>query len=514
MKNIFNKILGIGVLTLLTACSNEQTENINDPTYVIQNAVIYDGTGGTPFIGSVSIKDGLIDQVGQINIGSNTEVYDAGGLALSPGFIDPHSHHDSKLMKQPASLSILGQGITTIVSGLDGMLNAYGDKFVSIQNNYDIFVKSPATVNVAFFAPHDTYRKIVMGDDHKRHATDVELNEMKSMLRRDMEAGALGLATGLEYEPSVYSNSLEVIELAKVAAEYGGRYSSHIRSEDVAVYPAIEEILTIAREANIPVNISHIKLAMYELHGQSVAAIETLNDARAEGLDVTADIYPYDGWQSVLSLLIPSRDYYDRVAAEYALSNIAEPDSIFIVSYQLNKTYEGKNLQQIADMENLKPVDLLMEILQSAEKAKIRVGVIGRNIGDEDIKNYMQWPYTAITTDGGIDDAHPRGQGTFPRVLGKYVREMGILSLPEAIRKMTSLTASNLGITTRGTIKAGLAADIVLFDPATITDHATFENSLQFSTGIDTVWVNGEIVYSNGVSTQARPGRILKREIH
>ncbi|MDG1859126.1 MAG: amidohydrolase family protein, partial [Emcibacteraceae bacterium] len=455
---------------------------------------------------------GLIDQIGEITVDSNAIIYDAKGLALSPGFIDPHSHHDSKLMKQPASLSMLAQGITTIVSGLDGGLDTYGDQFVSVQNNFDIFEKTPASVNLALFAPHNTYREMVMGDDAKRLATDEELNEMKALLHRDLQAGALGLATGLEYEPAIYSNTSEVIELAKIAAEYGGRYSSHIRSEDVAVYPAIEEVLTIAREANLPVNISHIKLAMYELHGQSTSAIELLNNARSEGLNVTADIYPYDGWQSVLGILIPSRDYQDREASEYALSNIAAPNTISIVSYSLNEEFEGKNLQQIAEMENKDPVDMLMEMLQSADKAGVRIGVIGRNIGDEDIKNFMQWPYTAITTDGGIDDAHPRGQGTYPRVLGKYVREMGILSLPEAIRKMTSLSASNLGITTRGIIKAGLAADLVLFNPETITDHATFENSLQFSTGIDSVWVNGEIAFREGASTQARPGQILKRE--
>ncbi|MDG1438655.1 MAG: D-aminoacylase, partial [Emcibacteraceae bacterium] len=492
--------------------ANDPVESVGEPDYVIQNAVIYDGLGGLPFAGDVSIKDGLIDQIGDISVGSNTEVYNAQGLALSPGFIDPHSHHDSKLMAQPASLSMLAQGITTIVSGLDGGLSTYGDQFISIQNNYDVFEKTPASVNIAFFAPHDTYREIVMGDDAKRLATDAELDEMKALLRRDMQAGAFGLSTGLEYEPSVYSDTSEVIELAKVAAEFGGRYSSHIRSEDVAMYPAIEVVLTVAREANLPVNISHIKLAMYELHGQSTAALKILNAAREEGLDVTADIYPYDGWQSVLGIMIPSRDYQDRNAAQYALSNIAAPDTISIVSYDLNQSYEGKNLQQIADMENKNPVDMLMEMLQNADKAGVRIGVIGSNIGDADIKNFMQWPYTAITTDGGINDAHPRGQGTFTRVLGKYVREMGVLSLPEAIRKMTSLTASNLGITTRGTIKTGLAADLVLFDPATISDHATFENSLQFSTGIDTVWVNGEISFTDGASTIARPGVTLKRE--
>jgi N-acyl-D-amino-acid deacylase len=513
---VINKLkiltLFCAIVILLTACGEQEENNEPLTSTFITNAVIYDGSGGDAVQGSVRIDEGLIIALGDLTPLQGEKTLDAGGLALAPGFIDPHSHHDRKIMEQRAPKSLLAQGITTFVSGLDGGLSTFGEPFISVQNNFDIFEKTPAAVNMALFAPHDTYRGIVMGDDIKRLVTDEELEKMKVMLRRDMEAGALGLATGLEYEPSVYSDAHEVIELAKVAAEYGGKYSSHIRSEDVAVYPAIEEVITIAREANIAANFSHIKVAMYELYGQSTNVIEMLNNAREEGLDITADVYPYDGWQSVLGITIPSRDYYDREAAEYALKSIIEPASVIITSHKTNPEYEGKTLAQIAIDKNVDPVDLLMSLLQQGEKEKFRIGVIGRNISEDDIKNFMHWPYTAITTDGGIDGDHPRGQGTFSRVLSRYVRDLDVLSLPEAIRRMTSLPASNLGLATRGMIKEGLAADLVLFDPDTIQDHATFAEPLQYSTGISAVWVNGAVVFKDGEPTDARPGKILKRE--
>lgn len=501
------------VLMLLCSCDfNEvnQKESLTS-SMLIKNAVIYNGSGEEPYTADVRIAGDVIKQIGTIEAYENETVLDANGLALAPGFIDPHSHHDTKLMKKRAPESALAQGITTIVSGLDGGASTFGDPFISIEHSMGVFEETPAAINLAYFAPHDTYREIVMGDDFKRTASLKELDQMKSMLRRDMEAGALGLSTGLEYEPSLYSNTKEVIALAKIAAEYGGKYSSHIRSEDIKVTEAIDEVLTIAREANIPANISHIKLAMYELYGSAPAVIDKLNKARDEGLIITADIYPYDGWKAPMAILMPARDYEDREAAEYALSSIASPASITISDYEGEPSYSGKNLSELAKEKNTDPVSLMMELLQRAERDNLRERVIGRNIGDKDIETFMKWPYTAITTDGGIDDSHPRGQGTFARVLARYVRDNNVISLSEAIRKMTSLPASNLGITDRGMIKEGYAADLVLFNPATIQDHATFEDSLKYSRGITAVWVNGEQVWMNEKATDARPGKIIRR---
>ncbi|MBL4680589.1 MAG: D-aminoacylase [Pseudomonadales bacterium] len=508
--------LTIGFCLLLLSSCGAQNDTADRQTpassWIIKNAVVYDGLGNEPVNADIRIENGIIAGIGRFDTQPNDNIWQADGLALAPGFIDPHSHHDTKLMQFPAPKSALAQGITTIVSGLDGGASTFGDRFISIAHNFSVFQKSPAAINLAYFAPHDTYREIVMGDDFKRAATPNELKQMEAMLRRDLEAGALGLSTGLEYEPSLYSKTEEIIELAKVTAQYGGKYSSHIRSEDIKVTEAIDEVLIIAREANIPANISHIKLAMYALHGNAALVIEKLSNARDEGLDITADVYPYDGWKAPMAILMPSRNYADRVVAEFGLNSIASPSSITITDYDGEPSYIGKTLAALAAEKNIDPVDLMMQLLQRAKKGNLKERVIGRNISEEDIQTFMKWSFTAITTDGGINDSHPRGQGAFSRVLAHYVREKNVLSLSDAIRKMTSLTANNLGIANRGIIKKGFAADLVLFNPDTIQDHATFENSLEYSTGIDAVWVNGELVWNKGAITNARPGQIIRRK--
>lgn len=512
-------LLGICLVSVFT-CSlieGEVKPLDTSSTWLIKNALIYDGTGSDPYRGNIRIEAGVIADIGVLSVSNSSakegdKIWDAKWMALSPGFIDPHSHHDSKLMEQPAPASLLAQGITTIISGLDGSSSKFGGAYISIADNMAHFEQNPAAINLGYFGPHNNYRSQVMGADAKRLATDEEIDRMGQLLTSDLEAGALGLSTGLEYEPAIYSNTSEVIALAKIAAAVGGKYSSHIRSEDVKVMEAFDEVFTVAREADIAANISHIKLAMYELYGSSVEFIDKLNSAREEGLDITADIYPYDGWQSTLSILIPSRDYYDRAAAEYALKSIAAPPTIIFADYEGRPLYVGKTLEEIAIMENADPVDLLMDLLQTAERDDLHESIIGRNIGGEDIENFMKWPYTVITTDGGIDGRHPRGQGSFAKVLASYVRDKGVLTLPEAIRKMTSLTASNLGLSHRGEIKQGYAADIVVFDPETIADHATFDDPLQYSTGVKAVWVNGTLVWENDKETGARPGQIVRRK--
>ncbi|WP_321397072.1 D-aminoacylase [Emcibacter sp.] len=474
-------------------------------SWLIRNAVIYDGTGGEPINGDLRISKGLIEAMGNLRPMPGERVWDAQGLALAPGFIDPHSHHDMGLLENPAPASVLAQGITTIVSGVDGMTE------VPVRQMFAEFEAHPAAVNLAAFGPHNNYRSMVMKDDFRRTATAAEVEVMKALLGADMEAGALGLATGVEYEPALYSDTAELVALARVAAKMGGRYTSHIRSEDIKFYEALEEIITIARDAGIPVNISHMKLAMAALWGQAPKVVERLNQARADGLDVTADIYPYDGWQTTMQVLLPERNLEDRKAYEYALTAIARPSTIIITLYEPNPSYVGKTLEEIALEEGVDPVDMLMKMMQTTAAGGGNEMIIGRNIGEEDIRTFMQWPYSSISSDGGIDDRHPRGQGAFPRVFARYVRELGVLSLPEAIRKMTSLTAQSLGLADRGLLKEGLAADLVLFDAATITDHATFTDPIQYSTGVQAVWVNGQLVWKDGQATESRPGRILRR---
>ncbi|MFP6808873.1 MAG: D-aminoacylase [Pseudomonadales bacterium] len=504
---------------LTSSCSITEVEIGPEETstsWLITNALIYDGTGAEAYAGDIRLRNGVITAIvigstGSVSAMEGEKIWDAKGMVLSPGFIDPHSHHDSKLMQQPAPASVLAQGITTIISGLDGFSSKFGDDYISIADNMAHFERNPAAINLGYFGPHNNYRSQVMGDDFKRPATEAEIVRMGLLLTSDLRAGALGLSTGLEYEPAIYSTINEVVALARIASAAGGKYSSHIRSEDVKVTEAFDEVFTVAREAKISVNISHIKLAMFELHGSSVEFINKLSSAREQGLDITADIYPYDGWQSTLSILIPSRDYYDRAAAAYALTSIAAPSTIIFAHYDGRPEYVGKTLEEIAITKNVDPVDLLMTLLQAAEKEDLYESIIGRNIGEQDITNFMRWPYTSITTDGGIDGRHPRGQGSFARVLAHYVREKEVLSLSEAIRKMTSLTASSLGISHRGEIKQGYAADVVVFDADMIADHATFDDPLQYSTGVKAVWVNGELVWEEGKETGARPGLIVRR---
>lgn len=512
IKKLGNLTFICAGLILLASCS-EQQENISVPTStLITNAVIYDGSGGDAIEGSVRIDNGLIAAFGELSALEGENVWDAAGLVLSPGFIDPHSHHDRLIIEQPAAPSLLAQGITTFVSGLDGSAGKFNMDYISIADNMAHIEQNPPAVNMAYFGPHNNYRSAVLGDDFTRNATNDEIEQMKVLLQADLDAGALGFSTGIEYEPAVYSNTEEVVELAKVASAAGGKYSSHIRSEDISVNAAFDEAVTIAREANISVNISHIKVAMTEKHGMSTAILDKLNAARAEGLDITADIYPYDGWQSTLAVLIPSRDYYDREAAEYALESLSVPSMIIFSNYEGRPEYTGKTLEEISIEAGVEPVDMLMDLLQNAAKNNLQQSIIGRNINEGDIENFITWPYSGITSDGGIDDRHPRGQGAFSRVLARYVRDQGVLSLSEAIRKMTSLSANTLGFSNRGLIKEGNIADLVVFDPATISDHGTFEDPVQYSTGVKAVWVGGEIVWENDAETGARPGKIIRRE--
>jgi len=262
-------------MIFLSSCSVNQLEEQSLETaslWLIKNALIYDGTGSDPYSADVRLRSGIIVEIGTLSetmrsVADNEQIWDAEGMALSPGFIDPHSHHDSKLMQYPAPASLLAQGITTIISGLDGYSSKFGDPFISIADNMNHFSKNPAAINLGYFGPHNNYRSKVMGEDYKRPATVSEIKQMGDLLALDLEAGALGLSTGLEYEPALYSSTGEVVALAKIAASMGAKYSSHIRSEDVKVTEAFDEVFTIAREANIPANLSHIKLAMYALYG-------------------------------------------------------------------------------------------------------------------------------------------------------------------------------------------------------------------------------------------------------
>jgi N-acyl-D-amino-acid deacylase len=339
---------------------------------------------------------------------------------------------------------------------------------------------------------------------------------MRELLRADMQAGALGLSTGLEYDPGIYSAPEEVVDLAKVSSSFGGRYISHIRSEDRHFWQAIDEIIAIGREARLPVQVSHIKLAMRSLWGRADSLVRVLDRARASGVDITADIYPYTYWQSTLTVLFPERDFENRTTAEFVLREISAPEGLLLARFDPDTTYVGRTVAQIAAARGTDPPATLMALIRESLALEKATGnssesVIGTSMDERDIERLLAWPFTNVCSDGGLAGRHPRGFGAFTRVLGEYTRARRILTLEDAIRKMTSLSAQNVGINARGRVAPGYYADLVLFDPATVRDQATPVQPQARSVGVRTVWVNGEIVYQDNASTGRHPGRVLRR---
>ncbi|MGH9465541.1 MAG: N-acyl-D-amino-acid deacylase family protein, partial [Thermoanaerobaculia bacterium] len=314
-----------------------------------------------------------------------------------------------------------------------------------------------------------------------------------------------------EYDPGIYSQTAELLALAGDVAAVNGRYISHIRSEDRYFEQAVEEILTIGREARLPVQISHFKLARRGLWGESAWFLARLERARAQGVEVTADVYPYEAWQSGLTVLFPGRDFTDRGAAEYALAEVAAPEDLLLTQFDPQPEWAGKTLAEIARGRGSDPAQTLMDLVALLLESDGDDSVIGRSMREEDIAALLAWPHTNVGSDGSGDSGHPRGWGAFPRVLRRYVRELGVLTLEQAVHKMTALAATHLGLPERGVIALGAPADLVLFDPVTVADRSTFAEPTLPATGIAAVWVNGVAVYRDGAATGARPGRVLRR---
>ena len=482
------------------------------PPVLIRGARVIDGTGEPSQRVSVRVVGDRIDAVGDLEPAPEDLVLDVEGLALAPGFIDTHSHGDRA---NPAILSeaegALSQGVTTFAGGPDG------DSIYPIAEFFGRLEASPSAANILSWVGHGTLREQVMGEDFRRPATEAEIEEMRELLKQEMASGAWGLSTGLEYDPGIYSTSEEVITLAREAASHGGRYTSHIRSEDRYFWDAVDEILRIGREAEIPVNITHIKLAMQSSHGKADELLEILTEARNNGIEVTADIYPYTYWQSTLTVLFPERDFQNLDAARFAVQEVALPDGMLIPRFAPEPALEGKTLAEISSLRGTEPAQTLMDLIAEAEAFQEETGeedvetVIAVSMSEPDIDALMRWPWTNICTDGDLWGSHPRGYGSFTRVLGRYVRDRKVLSLEEAIHKMTGLAASNLGLTDRGRIEPGMAADLVLFDPDTVLDRATTDYPHDVSQGIETVWVNGQVVWHDRATTGRHPGAVLRR---
>ena len=471
---------------------------------LIKNVNIIDGSGSERYLADVRIKKKRIEEIGQLERKNGEIIFQGNGLILSPGFIDTHSHADGDILSHPDALAAISQGITTVIIGQDGFSPYPLENF--IKNIEELGV----TINVGSYVGHNTIRDEILKENFQRTASENEVVLMANMLKNELSSGAIGLSTGLEYVPGIYSNRSEVITLAQVTADAGGRYISHIRSEDRWFEDAIDEIIEIGRSTKMPVQISHFKLAQKNLWYQAARILEKLDLAVKEGINITADLYPYEYWQSNMMVLLPERDPTDRNAVAFALDQIAPPEGIWLTRFDPEPNYVGKTIVEIAKERKTDSITTFMQLAQESQLMKEGSDmIIGTSMIEDDIRTLLLWEHTNVGSDGGLVDLHPRGMGSFTKILGKYVREEGLMNLEMAIRKMTGLAADHMGFTDRGYIQIGQMADLVLFDPDTVIDNATPESPDAISDGIFSVWVAGEQVLSNGAVTKARPGKFI-----
>ena len=494
----------------------------------IINGKIIDGTGNPWFTGDVGIKDGRITKIGNLENSNAKIIIDASELIVSPGFIDPHTHALRGIFDVPNAESSLLQGITTLTEGNDGA-SPY-----PIDEHYAAISERKISPNWSTFVGHGTIRRKVMGLSDRK-PTDEEITKMKELLHEAMQDGALGISTGLFYVPGSFAETDEIIELSKVVANYGGIYISHIREETSKLIDSVNETIRIGEESGIPVQITHHKVMGVENWGLSKESLRLVDEARARGIDVTIDQYPYTASQTGLKALIPQwaqEDGDDRmiqrikspetrnIIKNEVINKIlfgrggGHPKNIFISRNSWDPSMTGKNLAQLTQEAGLEPTpenaaEIVFDILE-----KGYVTAVYHAINPDDVDRIMQHPATAIGSDGplgifGEGTPHPRQYGAFARVLGYYVRDRRVLTLEQAIRKMSSQSAKRLGIQDRGLIATGFFADIAIFDPDKIKDKATFENPHQYAVGMKYVLVNGEIVVLDGKHTGNRPGKII-----
>ena len=517
------RIILLFVLILLITGSKAQY-NID---ILIKNGKIVDGTGNSWFYGDIAIDDGKIIQVGrQINIAASKTI-DAKGFIVAPGFIDVHTHIEGDEFRNPTANNFILDGVTTVVTGNCGSSN------VDLDDYFKKLDSLKTSVNVATLIGHNSVRRAVMGNAN-REPTEEELKQMEALVEQAMKSGAVGLSTGLIYIPGTYSKTNEIVRLAKVAGQFKGLYASHMRNEGDSVVQAINEALTIGREANLPVQISHFKVSGQQNWGRSNQTISMVQQARENGIDVTIDQYPYTASSTSLSTMLPGSllsDGQDSIIArlqnpeiqkqaiDYMLKNLKKRklkhfSYAVVASHRADSTYNGKSIEEINRMKGRKH--------KAKDEAKTVIdlmlaggaSMVFHGMSEKDIKNIMKYPYNMFASDASIriynqGVPHPRGYGTNARVLSKYVREEKVISLEEAIRRMTSLPAQKFSLRDRGILKQGMAADIVIFDEKSVKDLSTFSAPHQYSTGFKYVIVNGQLVVENDQHTGTRSGTIL-----
>jgi N-acyl-D-amino-acid deacylase len=492
------RITFVALITFLA-----QTIAGQQPGLLVRNAQVIDGTGGPPRRADVRVAGDAISEIeSSLTAHAGERVIDAEGKVLAPGFIDMHSHADRGLDETPDAESQVRQGITTAVVGQDGSSE------LPVADFYERMEHLHPSINFATSIGHGTVRRVVLGADFKRQATPAEIETMKVLVDRGMRDGAIGLSSGLEYDPGFYSTTEELIALGSVVARYGGIYSSHVRNENEGAFDAWREAIEIGRRNRIPVEISHIKLAVKPVWGRAAEGLRILDDARREGIQVMADWYPYTYWQSSMYVLIETRDFENRDAWAKGLDEIGGARNVLITNYRPDPSYNGLTLAQIAEKRGKDPVTTAIEMMRTAGPG---TGVIATSMSEDDLTTFVKSAQVLICSDGGLSGRHPRGYGTFPRVLAHYVRDLKALSLEEAVAKMTGRSAAQLGLSDRGVIAPGKKADLTIFDPATVQDRGVPGNAAQSPVGIDYVIVNGQVVLDSGKLTTARAGRGLKR---
>jgi N-acyl-D-amino-acid deacylase len=522
---------------------------------LIRGGTVIDGTGEPARRADVAIAGDRIEAIARLPDARAARVIDAAGHVVAPGFIDMHSHADFVLPGLPTADSLVHQGFTLAVAGNCGtspapfapahrqdIIDAAGLTVPALSWNWTTFrsyldglIHQGVSINVAPLVGHGTVRFLVMGAGNAPPTAD-QLRTMATEVRHAIDDGAIGLSTGLIYAPGMFADTDELVALARAAAAAGGFYASHIRGEGETLLPAIAEAIEVGRRAAVPVEVSHLKAAGRANWPKMARAIELIEAARAEGLDVTADMYPYPAGSTGLSVLLPPwahaggrepllarlADPADRarIRAELAGAGMARAggwDGILIAGCPARPEYEGRTLAHIAAELGLPPEEAVLAILgESNGDAEVVLFMMS----EENIALGLQRPWVMIGSDGegraaegpyGAGKPHPRNYGTCPRFLGHYVRDQGLLPLPEAIRKMTSLPAAKLGLRDRGRLAPGARADVVVFDPTVIADTATFAAPHRYPRGIPWVLVNGEPVIAGGRHTGRRPGRVLAR---
>lgn len=505
-----------------TSASTQTPERFD---LLIRNGRVYDGTGNPWLQMDIGITDDRIRAMGRLSTATATRTIDASGLVVSPGFIDVHSHAGPGLASDGlrAGQPVLAQGITTV------LVNPDGGGPTDLAEQRAAYEKHGIGPNVGLFVPHGSIRRAVLGMSD-RDPDSEEVAQMVDMVRQGMRAGAVGLSSGLYYAPGSYSKTQEVVAMAKMAAQFGGVYSSHIRDEadySIGVVAAVQEVITIAEQAGLIGVVSHMKALGPASWGLSLALIERIEAARARGVQVFADQYPYNAsGTGIGGALIPrwaqvgGRDALlkrirgaerPKLVAEVR-TNIARrggAETLMIGRYAPDTSIEGRTLAELAEQARKPAEDVALDLVSRADAS-----LVSFNMSERDIELIMRQPWTMTCTDGdlvpmGQGKPHPRAYGAFPRKIKRYVQERAVVDLPFAIRSMTSLPATVFGLTDRGVLRTGALADILIFDPAKVNDAATYQEPHQLAQGIDYILVNGELVRDAGKFTGALPGRIV-----